>query len=66
MFLRISYTKQAAASKGPPESASTAGTGNLTAQIHVERTIAASPERVFDSMFDQTNLTVSPVIRKSS
>jgi hypothetical protein len=65
MLLRISYPKQAAASKVPPESASTARTGNLMAQIHVERTIAASPERVFDWMLDPTNLTVSPVIRKA-
>jgi hypothetical protein len=35
------------------------------AEIHLERTIAASPERVFDWMLDPTNLTVSPVIRKA-
>jgi hypothetical protein len=34
-------------------------------QIHAQRTIAASPERVFDWLFDPSNLTVSPVIRKA-
>jgi hypothetical protein len=32
-------------------------------QVHVERTIAASPERVFDWLLDPANLTVSPVFR---
>jgi uncharacterized protein YndB with AHSA1/START domain len=34
-------------------------------QVHVERTIAASPERVFDWLLDPANLTVSPVFRKA-
>ena len=34
-------------------------------QIHVERTIAASPERVFEWLLDPANLTVSPVFRKA-
>jgi hypothetical protein len=34
-------------------------------QIHVERTIAASPERVFDWLLDPVNLTVSPLFRKA-
>ena len=34
-------------------------------QVHEERTIAASPERVFDWLLDPANLTVSPVIRKA-
>jgi hypothetical protein len=48
-----------------PENASTVRTGNLMAQIHVERTIAAPPERVFDWLLDPANLTVSPVFRKA-
>lgn len=35
------------------------------AQIHVERTIAASPERVLDWLLDPINLTVSPIFRKA-
>ena len=35
------------------------------AQIHAQRTIAASPERVFDWLLDPTNLSISPVIRKA-
>ena len=35
------------------------------AQIHVERTIAASPERVFEWLHDPANLTVSPVLHKA-
>jgi uncharacterized protein YndB with AHSA1/START domain len=34
-------------------------------QIHVERTIVASPERVFDWLLDPANLTVSPLFRKA-
>ena len=34
-------------------------------QIHVERTIAASPHRVFDWLLDPANLTVSPLFRKA-
>jgi hypothetical protein len=34
-------------------------------QVHVERTIAAPPERVFDWLLDPANLAVSPVIRKA-
>ena len=34
-------------------------------QIHEQRTIAASPERVFDWLHDPANLTVSPVLRKA-
>jgi Polyketide cyclase / dehydrase and lipid transport len=34
-------------------------------QVHVERTIAASPERVFDWLLDPANLTVSPLLRKA-
>ena len=48
-----------------PENASTARTGNLMAQVYVERTIAAPPERVFDWLLDPANLTVSPVFRKA-
>jgi uncharacterized protein YndB with AHSA1/START domain len=33
------------------------------AQVHVERTVAASPERVFDWLHDPANLAVSPVHR---
>jgi uncharacterized protein YndB with AHSA1/START domain len=36
--------------------------GDLIGQVHVERTIAASPERVFDWLLDPANLT-SPVFR---
>jgi hypothetical protein len=39
--------------------------GNLMVQIHEQRTIAASPERVFDWLHDPANLTVSPVLRKA-
>jgi uncharacterized protein YndB with AHSA1/START domain len=35
------------------------------AQIHVERTIAAPQERVFDWLLDPANLAVSPVFRKA-
>jgi hypothetical protein len=65
MFLRIFYTKQAAASNVSAGKRQHRKDGNLMAQIHVERTTAASPERVFDWMLDPTNLTVSPVIRKA-
>jgi len=34
-------------------------------QLHVERTIAASPERVFDWLADPANLTASPLILKA-
>jgi uncharacterized protein YndB with AHSA1/START domain len=34
-------------------------------QVHVERTIAASPERVFDWLLDPANLTVSPLFRRA-
>jgi uncharacterized protein YndB with AHSA1/START domain len=34
-------------------------------QVHVERSIAASPERVFDWLLDPANLTVSRVLRKA-
>jgi len=48
----------------PRENASTRA-GNLVAEIRVERTIAASPERVFDWLLDPANLTASPVVRKA-
>jgi uncharacterized protein YndB with AHSA1/START domain len=35
-------------------------------QIHEQRTIAASPERVFDWLLDPANLTVSPWFRKAA
>jgi Polyketide cyclase / dehydrase and lipid transport len=44
---------------------STAKAETLMGQIHVERTIAASPERVFDWLLDPVNLTVSPLFRKA-
>lgn len=47
------------------ENASTAKVGKLMVQIHAERTIAASHERVFDWLHDPANLTVSPVLRKA-
>ena len=34
-------------------------------QVHVERTIAASPERVFDWLADPANLTAAPLIIKA-
>jgi hypothetical protein len=34
-------------------------------EIRVERTIGASPERVFDWLLDPANLTVSPLFRKA-
>lgn len=34
-------------------------------QLHVERTIAASPERVFDWLADPTNLAASPLVLKA-
>jgi Polyketide cyclase / dehydrase and lipid transport len=42
-----------------------AGAEILMVQIHAERTIAASPERVFEWLHDPANLTVSPVLRKA-
>ena len=33
--------------------------------VHEQRTIAASPERVFDWLLDPANLTVSPMFRKA-
>lgn len=39
--------------------------GKLMVQVHVERTIAASPERVFAWVHNPANLTVSPVLRKA-
>ena len=35
-------------------------------QIHEQRTIAASPERVFAWLLDPANLTVSPWFRKAT
>jgi len=35
-------------------------------QVHERRTIAASPERVFDWLLDPVNLTVSPMFRKAA
>jgi uncharacterized protein YndB with AHSA1/START domain len=35
-------------------------------QVHAERTIAASPERVFAWLLDPANLTVSPWFRKAT
>jgi Polyketide cyclase / dehydrase and lipid transport len=35
------------------------------AQVHVQRTIAAPPQQVFDWLLDPANLTVSPVFRKA-
>ena len=34
-------------------------------QVHVERTIAASPKRVFDWLADPANLTSSPLVLKA-
>ena len=34
-------------------------------EVHVERTIAASPERVFDWLADPANLTSSPLVLKA-
>ena len=34
-------------------------------EVHVERTIAASPERVFDWLADPANLTASPLVLKA-
>ena len=34
-------------------------------QLHVERTIAASPEQVFDWLADPANLTASPLVLKA-
>ena len=34
-------------------------------QVHVERTIAASPERVFDWLADPANLTAAPLLLKA-
>jgi hypothetical protein len=34
-------------------------------QVHVERTIEASPDWVFDWLLDPTNLTVSPLFRRA-
>jgi hypothetical protein len=45
------------------ENAST--TGREMGQVHVERTIAAPPQRVFDWLLDPANLTVSPLLRKA-
>ncbi|OBK76621.1 polyketide cyclase [Mycobacterium sp. 1164985.4] len=35
-------------------------------RMHEQRTIAASPERVFEWLLDPTNLTVSPWFRKAA
>ena len=35
-------------------------------QLHVERTIATSPERVFDWLADPANLTAAPLFLKAS
>jgi Polyketide cyclase / dehydrase and lipid transport len=47
-------------------SVNAAPAGSLMGQIHVERTIAASPVRVFDWLLDPANLTVSPLFRKAA
>src|SRR5262245_44034946 len=39
--------------------------GDLMIQLHVERTIAASPEQVFDWLADPANLTASPMVLKA-
>jgi len=55
----------AAASSLSRRNASTARAENLMVQVHVERTIAASPERVLDWLVDPANLTVAPVFLKA-
>jgi hypothetical protein len=39
------------------------GGGNLMVQIHEQRTITASPERVYAWLLEPANLTVSPYAR---
>lgn len=34
-------------------------------QIHIERTIAAAPERVFDRLTDPANLSSAPLLLKA-
>ena len=41
------------------------GGADLMVQLHVQRTIAASPERVFDWLVDPADLTASPVFLKA-
>ena len=43
----------------------TAKDGDPVVQLHVERTIAASPERVFDWLTDPANLTAAPMALKA-
>jgi uncharacterized protein YndB with AHSA1/START domain len=43
----------------------TAKDGDPVVQIHVERTIAASPESVFDWLADPANLAAAPLVLKA-
>jgi uncharacterized protein YndB with AHSA1/START domain len=64
-FCEFSYRSSLRHLEFPPEKRQHRKGGNLMAKVHVERTIAASPERVFDWLLDPANLTVSPVFRKA-
>jgi hypothetical protein len=64
-FYEFSFAKLAAASSMSAGKRQHRKGGNLMVQIHEQRTIAASPERVFDWLHDTANLTVSPVLRKA-
>jgi Polyketide cyclase / dehydrase and lipid transport len=64
-FCELSFAKLAASSMFAG-SAGTTRAGDLMVKIRAERTIAASPERVFDWLLDPANLTVSPLFRKAA
>src|SRR4029077_11077952 len=40
--------------------------GDLMVQLYVERTIASSPQRVFDWLVDPANLTAAPLVLRAS
>jgi hypothetical protein len=39
---------------------------DLMVQLYVERTIASSPERVFDWLVDPANLTAAPLVLRAA
>jgi hypothetical protein len=64
VFLWISCTNLAAVLEFRRETPEPQGR-ELVAQVHVQRTIAAPPQQVFDWLLEPANLTVSPVFRKA-
>jgi Polyketide cyclase / dehydrase and lipid transport len=64
VFLRISLHEPGGGLEFRRETPEPQGR-ELVAQVHVQRTIAAPPQQVFDWLLDPVNLTASPVFRKA-